>query len=107
MIKNGEAKLVTEVEDIMKEFPRIKPKADFDFKKIEYSKTKKKNTKVKKIEIEEENLEIYNSLSKDPTSIEEIAQVLKKPIKEISYKLTLLELQGAIEELPGKKFKIK
>lgn len=107
MIKNGEAKLVTEVEDIMKEFPRIKPKPDFDFKRIEYNKTKKKNTKITSLEIEEENLEIYNCLSKNPIPIEEIAQALKKPIKEISYKLTLLELQGAIEELPGKKFKIK
>lgn len=107
MIKNGEAKLVTEVEDIMKEFPEIKPKSDFDFKKIEYNKTKKKNTKVTNFEIEEENLAIYNCLSKNPISIEEIAQTLNKPIKEISYKLTLLELQGTIEELPGKKFKIK
>lgn len=107
MIKNGEAKLVTEVEDIMKEFPKIKPKPDFDFKRIEYNKIKKKNTKITNFEIEEENLEIYNCLSRNPTTIEEIAQTLNKPIKEISYKLTLLELQGAIEELPGKKFKIK
>lgn len=107
MIKNGEAKMVTEVEDIIKEYPGIKEKLDFNFKKIEYNKTKKKNIKTENLEIEEENLEIYNCLSKDPTSIEEIAQILDKPIKEISYKLTLLELQGAIEELPGKKFKIK
>lgn len=107
MIKNGDAKLVTEVEDIMKEFSKIKPKPDFEFEKIEYNKTKKKNTKITSLEIEEENLEIYNCLSKNPIPIEEIAQALKKPIKEISYKLTLLELQGAIEELPGKKFKIK
>lgn len=107
MIKNGDAKLVMEVEDIMKEFPKIKPKPDFEFERIEYNKTKKKNTKITSLEIEEENLEIYNCLSKNPIPIEEIAQALKKPIKEISYKLTLLELQGAIEELPGKKFKIK
>ena len=99
--------MVTEVEDIIKEYPGIKEKLDFNFKKIEYNKTKKKNIKTENLEIEEENLEIYNCLSKDPTSIEEIAQILDKPIKEISYKLTLLELQGAIEELPGKKFKIK
>lgn len=107
MIKNGEAKMVTEVEDIIKEYPGIKQKSDFDFKKIEYNKAKKKNIKTENLEIEEENLEIYNCLSKKPTRIEEIAQILDKPIKEISYKLTLLELQGAIEELPGKKFKIK
>ena len=107
MIKNGSAKLVTEVEDIMKEFPEIKPKTDFDFRKIEYSKTKKKNENKTSFEIEKENLEIYECLSKNPISIEEISQKLNKPINEISYKLTLLELQGAIEELPGKKFKIK
>lgn len=107
MIKNGEAKMVTEVEDIIKEFPGIKAKSDFEFKRIEYSKNKNKKIQVTNFEIEEENIEIYNCLSKDPTSIEEIAQILDKPIKEISYKLTLLELQGVIEELPGKKFKIK
>ena len=111
MIKNGEAKLVTEVQDIIKEFPelKLKKKMDFNFKKIEYNKTQKANKEELKLnfEIEEENLEIYKCLNEIPKDIEEISQNLNKPINEVSYKLTLLELQGVIEELPGKKFKIK
>ena len=111
MIKNGEAKLVTEVQDIIKEFPelKLKKKIDFNFKKIEYNKTQKANKEDLKLnfEIEEENLEIYKCLNKIPKDVEEISQNLNKPINEVSYKLTLLELQGVIEELPGKKFKIK
>jgi len=111
MIKNGDAKLVTEVEDIIKEFPKLKlkKKIDFNFMKTEYSqyrRNKEKNA-ISNLEIEEESLEIYNCLIETPQNIEEIARKLNKPINEILYKLTLLELQGAIEELPGKKFKVK
>ena len=111
MIKEGRAMMVTEVEDIVKEFPELKlqKKNKFKFLKIideEEPKEKRKepNTKLK---IEEENLDIYQLLSKEAKGIDEIAQEANKPISEIVYKLTLLELQGVIEELPGKKFKIK
>lgn len=111
MIRENNAQMATEVEDIIKEFPELKleRKSDFDFMKVINKKTTKEKTKETKInlKIEEENLEIYNFLTKEPKTINEIAQDLGKPLNEITYKLTLLELQGAIEELPGKKFKIK
>ena len=111
MIKKCDAKLVTNVEDIIKEFPsfKLEKREDFNFFKIgETQKKKRKKDKSKiNLKIQEENLEIYNVLVKGPKGIDEIAQVLNKPINEISYKLTLLELQGGIQELPGKKFKIK
>lgn len=111
MIRENKAKIVTKVEDIIGEFPELKleRKTDFDFAEIISRKTKnKKETKRKiNLQIDEENIEIYNLLRKEPKTIDEIAQDLDKPINEVSYKLTLLELQGAIEELPGKKFKIK
>lgn len=111
MIKKYDAKLVTNVEDIIKEFPGLKfeKSEDFNFLKIGETQAKKRKKDKSKInlKIQEENLEIYNVLVKGPKGIDEIAQVLNKPINEIAYKLTLLELQGAIEELPGKKFKIK
>lgn len=111
MIKQNKAQLVMNVEDIIKEFPelQLERKPNFNFMEIGTKTTTKKNKeKVRKnIEIEEENLEIYNFLSENPKTIDEIAEGLSKPINEVSYKLMLLELQGAIEELPGKKFKIK
>lgn len=108
MIKNGQAKLVTKVEDIIKELQEFKleRKQDFSFISIvqkESKKSKEKNV----LKIDEENLEIYNLLTKTPKTIDEIVESVNTPIDEITYKLTLLELQGAIEKLPGKKFKIK
>lgn len=111
MIKENEALLVTEAEDIIEAFPELelKRKADFNFEKLENKKKTKEKSKTKKedLKIEEENLEIYKFLNKDPKTIDEIARALNKPINEITYKLSLLELEGAIEELPGKKFRIK
>ena len=111
MIKENNAKMVTDVEDIIKEFPELKleRKSEFCFLEIMSKKTKAKKEITSKInfEIDDENIEIYNLLTKETKTIDEIAQVLNKPINEITYKLTLLELQGAIEEMPGKKFKIK
>ncbi len=111
MIKENRAQMVTEVEDIIKEFPELKlqRKENFNFEKIipEESDKKKKSLSKINVKIDEENLEIYNLLIEEPKTIDEIAQALDKPINEITYKLTLLELQGAIEELSGKKFKIK
>lgn len=111
MIKENSAQMVTDVEDIVKEFPELKleKKLNFNFMKAGNQNITKKSVKKLKVnlEIEEENLEIYNFLNKEPKTIDEIAQELNKPIDEITYKLTLLELQGAIEKLPGKKFKTK
>lgn len=111
MIKENKAKLVTEEEDIIKEFPELKleKRIGFDFIKLgDKKKSKQKSQRAKqKFEITEENEEIYNFLTKEPKSIDEISQSLNKPISEVTYKLSLLELEGAIEELPGKRFKLK
>lgn len=105
MIKEGRAKIVTEVEDIIKEYPELKleKRSDFAFDNLRKEKSKKKKTQ---IIIDEENLEIYNLLMKEPKHIDEISKLTNIPINEITYKLTMLELQGVIKELPGKKFKI-
>lgn len=111
MIKENKAQLVTRADDIIKEFPELKleRKLNFNFKEPrtrKATKQKKENTQTK-LKIEEENLEVYSLLTKQPKGIDEIVATLNKPVNEIIYKLTLLELQGAIKELPGKKFKIK
>ena len=102
MIKKNEAKIVTQVEDIIKEFPELKleRKPDCDVPTV------KKKTK-EKIKIEEENKEVYELLINGPRHINDIVKTLNRPVNEITYKLTLLELQGVIEELPGKVFKIR
>ena len=111
MIKENKAKMVTEVDDIIKEYPELKlsKKANFNFLKVRQKEKAKEKSKKKKeeIQIDEENLDVYNILSKDPKEIDEIAIELNQPTQQVAYKLTMLQLQGVIEEVPGKKFKIK
>ena len=58
-------------------------------------------------DISEENIEIYNAIMEGAETIDEIVRKTNKGSKEVSYKLTMLELENTIETLPGKRFKIK
>ncbi len=108
MIKQGRAKIVTKAEDIIEEFPELKSQRKENFNFLDLKKKKRQKEKVNDTpKIEDENLEIYNILMKKEQSVDDIAKELNKPVSEISYKLTLLELEGAIEKLPGNKYKIK
>lgn len=109
MIKEGSAKMVTKVEDIIKDFPELnlKRREDFEFVDLKSpAKTKKKKAKKQSLKIDEENIEVYNLLKTEPKDINEISRVLNKPISEITYKLMLLEIEGAIEQLEDKTYKI-
>lgn len=119
MIRDKRAKLVMNVEDIIEEYPelQLKKKEDFEFLDINNEKSKRKNTEEipkaipneipDKICISEENIEVYNAIVEGAETIDEIVQKTKKDSKEVIYKLTMLELENAIESLPGKRFKTK
>lgn len=110
MILEKRAQIVTKVEDIIDEFPELKLQKNNEFDFCNYKKKKKERSPKDiniKIEIEEENLDLYNQLSQEPKEIDQIAKELNKPVSEVMYKLTLLELQGVIKKLPGNKYKIK
>lgn len=89
IIQNG-GKLVTCVEDILEEYK------DIEFKKIES----------KNIDsfIEKEYQDIYRILDTNPQHINELVKKLNSNIREVSYKLMMLELEDYIIELPGKYF---
>ena len=113
MIKEGKAKMVTEVEDIIKDFPELnlKKREDFEFKDVKTpaktkEKSKKKKTKKEPIKVDEEYLEIYNLLKIEPKDINQISRILKKPISEITYKAMLLEIEGVIKQLEDKRYTI-
>lgn len=114
MIKEGSAKAVTEVEDIIKDYPELnfKKREDFEFKNAiipakTKEKSKKKELHKEPIKVDEENLEVYNLLEAKPKDINEIARILNKPISEVTYKLMLLEIEGAIKQLEDKRYAIK
>ena len=92
LLKKG-AKLVTGIEDIMQYFDNPKP--------IEISE------KELIIEIPEEYREIYNQIKNEPINVDEIAKKIKRKINEVNTILTMLELEGFIESLPGNYFKRK
>lgn len=89
IIQNG-GKLVTCVDDIFEEF-----------KEIQFVKDESKNAK--RI-IESEFQEVYKILNSNPKHINEIVKQLNSNIREVSYKLMMLELEDYIIELPGKYF---
>lgn len=96
LIKEG-AILVTEVNDILKEF---------NFLKLNYhlgAHCMHPNAG-QKIKINEKYMPIYKILSDIPTNINDICKKTKINISEVNYILTMLELEEHIKQLPGKNF---
>ena len=89
IIQKG-GKLVTCVENILEEFK------DIEFKKIE-------NKNINKF-IEKEYQGIYRILDSNPQHINDIVKKVKSNIREVSYKLTMMQLEDYVIELPGKYF---
>lgn len=95
LIKEG-AFLVTEVEDIISEYPEL------NLKKKSVRKLKKEDP------VKEEFIDIYNCLDdENAIHINEISKKLKLNINEVSYKLIMLELEDKVVSLPGNNYKKK
>lgn len=91
-IKNG-AKLVTSPEEIIKEL---------NIKVGERVTCKEKQIEI--IDISEEYKPVYKYIGNTPINIDEICKKTKLEISKVNYILTMLELEGYIEQLPGKNF---
>jgi DNA processing protein len=127
LIKNG-AYLVTKEEDIFSKFEDIKfekrklskeeeekiknnnkeENAKYEKSKMKNNSTNSKESKNFKInrlpEISPDLIEIYNVLEFEPIEINKICSITNKPISEVNSKLTMLEIDGYIKELPGRRF---
>ena len=92
LIKNG-AKLVTGPVDILKNYPNLLAK------KIKFLKEKNVN---------EEYEEIYKALLFDKyLSVDEIIAKTGKATRDVITKITLMELEGIIEQKTGKGYRKK
>ena len=91
LIQNG-AKLVLSINDILEEY---------NIKNVlsENSIIEEKNVKIK-----DEYLPIYNLISNEPVSINELYKKSKMNISKVNQILTMLEIEGVIEEKLGKEF---
>lgn len=90
LLKRG-AKLVTGVEDLLQHFENIDVIEKEEFE----------------IEIPEEYRNIYDKINSKPINADEITKIIKRPISEVNTILTMLELEGFIESMPGGYFKRK
>lgn len=75
--------------------------------KEEYRISADNNRKKEKIKIKREYSQIYKLVSKTPMNIDEIARTLSINIAEVNMKLTMMEIEGLVEVLPGNIIKIK
>jgi len=90
-IKNG-AKLVTTPQEIIDEL------------KIKTEKIENMEKEIEFVDIPEEYMPVYKYINKNPINIDEICKKTKMEVSSVNYKLTMLELEGYIEQLPGKFF---
>lgn len=79
-----------------KEEYQITPKEN---KKQIQCEEERKNTKKKKVK--KEYSKIYELISKSPINIDEIARTLSINVAEVNMKLTMMEIEGLVEVLPG------
>lgn len=88
------AKCVVNVTDILNEYKDLK------LEKNTSSNVKQLNFR----KVPKQYEEIYKILSNEPTDINYICRNIKMSITEINAALTILELEGFINQLPGNKF---
>jgi len=72
-----------------------------------YRNIKKIENKELIVEIPEQYRKVYGEIKLEPINVDEIRQIIKKPINEINTILTMLELEGFIESMPGNCFRRK
>lgn len=95
LIQEG-AKLVLSPGDILEEYG------------IKYDKKEELEQiyeKKKKIKIKPEYKDLYNLITENPIEINELVKKSKLDISELNQKITMMEIEGYIESLPGNEYK--
>ena len=98
LLKNG-AKCVVTAEDILSEYEALK-----ELKIDNNNIICKQETKIE--EIPKEYRSIYTAISKEPTHINLICKKTNLEITEVNAGLTILELEGYVNRLPGNVFTV-
>ncbi len=88
------AKIVTEPEDILKEYGLI----------TESAEEKEKKLIDESYDIPEEYREIYQIIKDTPVDVNEIVRQGKFNLKEVMQKLTMLELEGRVRRVSGNRY---
>lgn len=95
LIKQGFAKLVTGVDDILNEL---------EHRLGEYIKRDKETNEVKNIELNLFERKLFEEISDEPVHIDMLSEKTELNISDCLVNLLSLEFKGLIRQLPGKKF---
>ena len=98
LIQDG-AKLVQDVEDILEELPALRPAPGPRFAPAAPAGRVSEAPIPMRPAPEDPLLPLLGS---EPLQLEELVQAARLPVHEVLARLTLLELQGLVKELPGK-----
>ncbi|MGE4213643.1 MAG: DNA-processing protein DprA [Anaerotignaceae bacterium] len=71
---------------------------------IEKMKKQQKNEEKLDFDLSDEEKKIYGLIGSEAVTLEHITKMLKMPVQDIQYILTMLELGAAIQKLPGDKY---
>ena len=96
LIQEG-AKLVQEVADILQEFPGLKSRPG---KRLTAAAGRVAEPPLAGRPAPEDPLLPF--LGSDPIQLEDLVKAASRPVQDVLARLTLLELQGLVKELPGK-----
>lgn len=97
LIKIG-AKLVTNVNEILLEIGE---------NEVEEQEEEIKKESKRPIKVEEKYKTIYQALEKGEINRDELTKLVKEDIRQINQKITMMEIEGLIETLPGNMVKRK
>ena len=99
MIRDGQAKLVTCLEDILDELGdvgrMVKPDAD----ELEQGEPAEPGIPVPRL-LPSEKL-VYNAVGVEPTDLASICETCGLTVSQVTSTLTLLQMKGAVRQLPG------
>ncbi|MCY7361579.1 MAG: DNA-processing protein DprA, partial [Ignavibacteria bacterium] len=96
LIKRGQAKLVTNIDDILNELDyKLKPILNKEF-------TEKANKTI--IDLNETESKIYSVLNYEPIQIDEINELTNLSISDCLVNLLSLEFKSLVRQIPGKYF---
>ena len=99
LIKTGGAKLTMTLQDILEEFQHAGGAIRENYEQLALEAI----TKVEPELSEEEHL-ILGALDAEGVELEHVCQATKLPPEKISSGLTMLQLKGVVEQLPGNRF---
>lgn len=96
LIKRGQAKLVTNIEDIIEELEiKLRPVLNNEHKEI---------TEISLSDLNESELKIYSILDYEPIHIDEINEKTNLTISDCLVNLLTLEFKSLVKQIPGKYF---